>query len=313
MPKNDKIETMEDVFDEISEMSDEDVQKLEAEAATKKKDDGESGDSKEDRLTEEEAKAMLSDTTDETDGDAPGPDATATGGSVQPDLASKVSELEAELKKERQRTASWDGRIKSANEKAAKLEAENEQLKAEIEQLKFSKTNDSDKSEAEVMANFKETFPELVEVLDIYQRKIDSAVKSIPAKETPKEKPVAEPGHVAAANTVDDSTHFDEILAVHPDLNEAVGTGVLQTWINKQDTFIRPHLQQVYESGTAKQVITLMTNFKKKSGWRSQLDAGNGSQDKLKSMLATDGESPGPKTTGPDKQDYAGAAKEAGL
>lgn len=313
MPKNDTVETMEDVFDEISEMSDEDVQKAEAEAATKKKDDETSGDVTKDRLTEEEAKAMLSDSTDEKDEQTTGPDETATSGTAQPDLASKVSELEAELKKERQRTASWDGRIKSANEKAARLEADNDQLKAEIEQLKSNKPSETDQSEAAVMENFRETFPELVEVLDIYQKKIDSAVKSIPAKETPKEKPAVEDKPVVADTSVEDSKHFDEILAVHPDLNEAVSTGVLQTWINKQDDFIRTHLQKVYESGTSKQVISLMTNFKTKSGWRSQLDTGDGKQDKLKSMLATDGESPGPKAGAPDKDDFAGAAKEAGL
>ena len=264
------------------------------------------------KLTEAEAKAMLEDSTNEKDETIPGP-APATGGTAQPDLTSRVTELEAELKKERQRTASWDGRIKASNEKAKQLTAENEQLKTEIEQLKSGKADESSNSEAEVMENFKETFPELVEVLDIYQRKIDSAVKSIPAKETAKETPAAAAEPETTDTTVDDSKHFNEILDVHPDLSEAVKTGVLQTWINKQDEFIRPHLQNVYDGGTSKQVISLMTNFKKKSGWTSQLDTGNGKQDKLNSMLATDSESAGPKTEGPDKTDYAGAAKEAGL
>ena len=312
MPKNETVETIEDVFDEIEGMSDEEIRKSEAKAEAKPADGDASGDATEDRLTAEEAKALMDDTNDETEVKDPGPGDQATGGTTQPDLTSKVSELEAELKKERQRTASWDGRIKAANEKAAKLEADNEQLRAEIEQLKTSGSADSANSEAEVMATFKETFPELVEVLDIYQRKIDSAVKSIPAKATPKEEPAAKEPEEDTSN-VDNQKHFDEILAVHPDLNEAVHTGVLQTWINRQDDFIRPHLQNVYNGGTSQQVIKLMANFKKKSGWTSQLDTGKDKRDKLKSMIATDGESPGPKTEGPDKNDFAGAAKEAGL
>ena len=312
MPKNETVETIEDVFDEIEGMSDEEIRKSEAKAEAKPADGDASGDATEDRLTAEEAKALMDDTNDETEVKDPGPGDQATGGTTQPDLTSKVSELEAELKKERQRTASWDGRIKAANEKAAKLEADNEQLRAEIEQLKTSGSADSANSEAEVMATFKETFPELVEVLDIYQRKIDSAVKSIPAKATPKEEPAAKEPEEDTSN-VDNQKHFDEILAVHPDLNEAVHTGVLQTWINRQDDFIRPHLQNVYNGGTSQQVIKLMANFKKKSGWTSQLDTGKDKRNKLKSMIATDGESPGPKTEGPDKNDFAGAAKEAGL
>ena len=312
MPKNETVETIEDVFDEIEGMSDEEIRKSEAKAEAKPADGDASGDATEDRLTAEEAKALMDDANDEMEGKDSGPVDPDTGGTVQPDLTSKVSNLEAELKKERQRTASWDGRIKAANEKAAKLEADNEQLKAEIEQLKTSDSSEQATSEAQVMSNFKETFPELVEILDIYQKRVDSAVKSIPAKETPKEETPAEETE-KKDTSVDDSKHFNEILDVHPDLTEAVNTGVLQTWINRQDDFIRPHLQDVYNGGTSQQVIKLMTNFKKKSGWASQLDTGKGKRDKLRSMIATDGESPGPKTDGPDRNDYAGAAKEAGL
>lgn len=313
MPENENVETMEDVFDEIGDLSDEEIQKKTAEESKLKKDDETSGDVNEDRMTEDEAKAMMEDTNDGEGEATPSPATPATGGTAQPDLEAKVSELEAELKKERQRTGSWDGRIKAANDKVKNLEAENAQLKEDLEKSKTAVTDESANSEAEVMKNFQETFPELVEVLDIYKKNIDKKYGNVtPAKVEPEVETKPEPKPTEESD-VDTSKHFDEIQKVHPDLSEAVSTGVLQTWINKQDDFIKPHLQSVYDGGTSKQVISLMTNFKTKSGWTSQLDTGKDKDTKLRSMLETEGESPGPKTDGPDKDDFAGTAKEIGL
>jgi hypothetical protein len=104
----------------------------------------------------------------------------------------------------------------------------------------------------------------------------------------------------------------------HPDLDEMVNTGVLRTWINQQADYMRPHLDLIYQSGTTDQVIDMVKRFKEASGWKSQLDTQGADkrtaqQKKLDSLKEVNSESGGAPPEGPDKNDYDGAAKEAGL
>jgi hypothetical protein len=93
-----------------------------------------------------------------------------------------------------------------------------------------------------------------------------------------------------------------------------VKTGVLLTWINSQSEYIRSHLEAIYNKGSAEDVIKMATEFKRTTGWKSSVTQEDETkQDKLKSMLEAEGNSPGPKTDGPDKEDFAAAAKEVGL
>jgi len=224
----------------------------------------------------------------------------------------KFEESEAELKKERQKTSSWDGRIRAANKKAEQLAEENEQLR-----LQLNNQPDPDaESDKETLERFKSDFPELADVVNVLLKRVDGAA---PVRSQAKDKTVDDSdGQASDDATSGESTetndHMTEVTSKHPDLSEMVSSGVLLTWIQKQKPFMRPHLENIYYNGSSKQVIDMISEFKKSTGWKSQLDKGNNSKakaDKLASMKDVQSESGGAPTDGPDKNDFDGAFKEA--
>lgn len=271
-----------------------------------------------------EATKDQSDTSDESDNDADETDQDADQGATSDtgkpaesdttDWKAKADELEAELKKERQKTSSWDGRIKAANKRADDAEARVKELEAKVET-----TPDPDAvDEQKVLEGFRNDFPEMADVLDILQKKIDR-VKPTPQAKSRSEDVDTEgdSGESTATDEVSHTnTHLDTINEVHPDLSEMVNTGVLLTWIKKQASYIKPTLENIYYNGSAKEVIDMCSNFKEETGWKSQLDnkAGETKAEKAKRLAAmteVTSESGGAPTDGPDKNDFDGAAKEA--
>jgi len=303
----------EDVLDDIFNKSDEEL--AEAEAAKAKEADGASGDANKDQSPEAKPAEPK---------DAPAPtqeaDPTKSDTGMQADgtnWKAKAEELEAELKRERQRTGSWDGRIKAANKKVADLEAENEALRQQVEAKATDTASNEEQSEQEVMDAFRETFPELTEVVDILEKRIKKfQPAAAPAKEKPEPKDDhdEDPKPAPVDDTTAQSEHYLKLVKAHPDIDELVRSGALITWINTQPEYIQPYLNSVVSKGTTDQVINTVKEFKTKTGWKSSISVGDyGKQKKLQSMMETDGQSPGPKTDGPDRNDFAGAAKEAGL
>lgn len=233
------------------------------------------------------------------------------------DWKSKADELEAELKKERQRTSSWDGRIKAANQKVKDLEAEVKDLRAKLDDKHVKEQETEDMSDKEKMDMFREAFPELTDVVDILEKKINKiAPKETPAKVEPE--PVTPDPEPTDENSDEPSDHYRQVTKAHPELDEMVRTGVLLTWINKQPDYISGHLADIYygknNQGSSKQVIDMISEFKTKSGWKSQTARKTKDKDnKLQAMLETDKANPGTPTDGPDKNDFAGTAKSIGL
>jgi hypothetical protein len=235
----------------------------------------------------------------------------------------KAEELEAELAKERQKTSSWNGRITAANTKVKELEAKILELEAVGNIAKDSEDKATTESDNEVLERFRSDFPELSTAFDIMQKRIDG-VTPAPAKAAEPDTSTASTSSADnAADTVKDAQakvnaeHTTSIRKVHPDLPEMVNTGVLLSWINKQPSYIRPTLETIYKSGTAEDVITMVTNFKDSSGWKSQLKPADGKNktaaDKLNSMREVTSESHTPSGTEIDKNDYDQGAKDAGL
>jgi hypothetical protein len=267
-------------------------------------------------MSEEDAKGMF--TADDasvaqTDNDTGGDNTDES--SEGTDWKAKYEELDAELKKERQKTSSWNGRITAANKKAEALQKEVDQLRAQVE----AKAVDPDKeSDQEVLERFREDFPELADVVNVLEKRI---TKSQPAPAQSSEGNTdyleGDSGHSTVTDEGEvDTTHTDTIHAVHPDLAEMVNSGVLLSWIQRQKSFIKPALEDVYYRGNAQQVIDLCTQFKKQTGWKSQLDNTNAAQkaekqSKLDAMKEVNSESAGAPQDGPDKNDFAGAAAEA--
>jgi hypothetical protein len=231
----------------------------------------------------------------------------------------KAEDVEAELAKERQKTSSWNGRITAANTKVKELEAKVAELEAAPKAKEDKATTDSDN---EVLERFRKDFPELSNVVDIMQKRIDG-IAPTPAKAAEPIVPATDDSkRVVTDNATDDAEkaktdHVSAIRSVHPDLPEMVNSGVLLSWINQQPTYIRPTLETVYKSGKADEVITMVTNFKESSGWKSQLkqadDKQTAANDKLNSMIEVKSETHTPTGTGVDKNDYDQGAKDAGL
>jgi hypothetical protein len=234
------------------------------------------------------------------------------------DWKSKAEELEAELKKEKQKTSSWDGRIRAANQKAEALATENEQLK-----LQLAKVPDPDaESDKEVLDRFRKDFPELADVVDVLDKRITKS-QPAPAKDPLADVPGTDDETGSGESTDGDESdkptdHMTSIHDVHPDLPEMVNSGVLLTWIQKQKPFMRPHLEHIYYKGTASQVIDVCTQFKESTGWKSQLanqnsDKGLTKQQKLDAMKEVNSETGGAPTDGPDMSNFDQGAKDAGL
>jgi len=236
---------------------------------------------------------------------------------------SKAEAVEAELTKERQKTSSWNGRITAANNKVKELEAKILELEAVDNTAKASQDKASADSDNEVLERFRADFPELSNVVDIMQKRIDG-IAPAPAKAADLDTSASQastPETDAATKEAelqqDKANHVADIRKVHPDLPEMVNTGVLLTWINKQPTYIRPTLETIYSKGKAEDVIKMVTNFKDDTGWKSQLkqvdDKQTAADNKLNSMIEVKSETHTPDGKEIDKSDYSQGAKDAGL
>jgi len=316
---NEEEKDFDEVFNDIVDKSDEDLQ---AEADKAKETDADSGESKKDQSADAVGGKPVEDPI-KPDSSDPNPESDTEAGLTQEDWKVKAEKLEAELQKERQRTSSWDGRIKAANKKAKELEAEVKMLRAKLDE-NDSGSSEEEQSDQEVMDKFKVTFPELIDVIDIMQRKIDA--NTSPAKDPVQSDTTDDDFDPESANSDDDGNAADvavcdmaEVRKIHRDVDEAVSSGKIVTWINSQPDYIRPSLENVYYGangyGTTQQVIDLVNNFKTQTGWKSDLlKTEDTKADKLNSMMESEGGSGGPvDKTGPDKSDYDAAAKDAGF
>jgi len=311
------------VFNDIVDKTDEELSESGDDEA--KPTDEQTGESTEDSSAEAKKSDDKEDPIPEANSDQ-GKEPDTGAGVNQEDWKSRAEKAEAELQKERQRTSSWDGRINAANKKAKALEEEVKSLREKLDKKMESQQTEEELSDQEVMSQFKETFPELVEVVDILQKKIDktSAIKAKakdpePADSTYDHDPEPASSDDSAAGAQVAPDHLSQVRAVHKDMDEAVASGQILTWINNQPEYQQGALNDVYYGrngmGTTKQVIDLLSDFKKQTGWKSGLLKNEATkQDKLKSMLESEGPGDGPvDRTPPDKNDYAAAAKEAGL
>lgn len=226
-------------------------------------------------------------------------------------LMVQLDEANVKASKAEQKMKSWEGRIKAANTRVKELEA----------QLETSSTSNTDDSDQDKIDKFRKDFPEFGDVLDVmdkrYKANAPSKDKDTYDPDAPIDadvKPVAQSDNKPNASNSEPTDHFKAIVEVHPDIDELTSSKVLVTWIRKQPDYIRPHLEKVYNKGSADEVIKMVAEFKNQTGWKSQLEnAVDPKEAKLLAMRQADGsESPGPKdTNGPDKNDFDGAAKEA--
>lgn len=314
-------EDFDTVFDNIVDKSDED-RKAYAEKISES--DDVSGDTPKDQTPESDADKKPKEDPVKSDSAGQTPESDTSAGLTQDDWKAKAEQLESELQKERQRTSSWDGRIKAANNKVKKLEAEVEKLRGQLDDQLSNKKTEEEESDQEVMEKFKETFPELVDVISIFEKKLNVATANQakdPEPSTTEDDLDPEPANSDDNTNSDKSAVCDmvEVRKAHSDVDEAVSSGKIEAWINTQPDYIKPSLENVYYGangyGTTQQVIHLLNNFKNQTGWESSHKKQEDDKSaKLKGMIESEGDSGGPvDKAGPDKNDFDAAAKEAGL
>lgn len=259
-----------------------------------------------------------------------GDDPTAGEGDPVPELdTTKPSEdvvywmtrattAEEALAKEVQRTKSWSGRIKAANDAREKAEKElADAMSHKVKDLDPNATDDEQMLEA---------FPELKPLFNKLQAKIDSQSEEISSLKTAKEpepnaddldpEPIATPAAPAAPAATPTKSPREIITGAHPDFDDIMTSGKLEPWIAVQPAHIKPRLEEIYHRGTGEQVAGMITTFKKSVGWKSPAAASDEDErkKKLEAMKEVDGSTgSGPPAPGPDKDDFDGTAKEIGL
>ena len=170
--------------------------------------------------------------------------------------------------KEVQKTRSWDGRIRAANDRASKAEAELYKLTIEIAELREKGTAPSEPIETSMVDDpdikqFFDDYPELVKPFEklvvskgseIARKVVEERLKDFSPKIEKLEKKVAN-------NDVD--THFIVIEKVHPDWKSLVDNGDVDRWIEAQPLFIQQDATRVVERGSTDEVIQLLDAVKK--------------------------------------------------
>ena len=195
----------------------------------------------------------------EGDGDADSgsvvKDATNTG---DDDNADTELDYKALYEQEKQRTASWDGRLKAKDRENEAIKAEALALKRQVEAAAQSKDQQAIDDADESVSTFLTEFPELA---DPIRKMIDSAVKSTRQEIRAEVDREATPLRQAVQDSAVEK-HFSTITSQHDDFMDVVEGGELKKWIDNQPSFIRRAYDEVYNGGTATEVIELMDQFR---------------------------------------------------
>lgn len=182
-------------------------------------------------------------------------DATNTEGDTDADTELDYKAL---YEQEKQRTSSWDGRLKAKDRENEAIKAEAMALKRQVEAATQSRDQQAIDDADESVSTFLSEFPELA---DPIRKMINSAVKS-----TRQEiRAEVDRDVTPLRQTVQDSAvekHFSTITKEHDDFMDVVEAGDLKKWIDAQPSFVRRAYDEVYNGGTATEVIELMDQFR---------------------------------------------------
>ena len=255
------------------------------------------------------------------------PHASETPQSTEEDSAKvepeqQETDFEALYKQEVQKTKSWEGRIRKANQLKAEADEEVSRLRAEIQQLREQPAksdppaDDQVKLDDDTLSAFVKEFPELQAPLAALVRK---EAKSMVTQELGEINPAiqqmkqSEAERAAAAKEHAVEEHFKAIRAKHSDFDTLVGNGTLNKWIDSKPAIFQESLTRVASKGTAEEVIEMFDQLKTDLGMTSpHITTQGDKREKLKSMVAVRGGAPViPKGKEVATSDYDAAWDEA--
>lgn len=225
---------------------------------------------------------------------------------------------EVEYKKEQQKTKSWNGRIRKERERAEQAE---QKLKKTLEKSTSdidgdgttSPEGDDADDAAEAINEFTQEYPSLEKPIKAIAEKMAKTI--IEAKLT-ELQPQLDKLNTRA--TVEDEAvnddHFSSIKVAHPDFEDIRDSGKLDSWLEKQESFVRYGFERVIKEGTADEIIDMFNRYKGVKATQSSTKNQRAKvKAKAKAHMAVDGETGGPidRKGKKDKDDFDGAWDEA--
>lgn len=226
------------------------------------------------------------------------------------------------FEKEKQKTSSWNGRIRKANERAAEAEKKLSDTLQRVEALEKQLQAKSEKPQRETLPEDKGVSSDDADLQEFFEEypDLEKPLKKLVKLEAER---IADDRVAKFAPQVDEikattdeqarERHFNEIRQSHPDFEKIIKDGLLDKWIAVQPSFVKKALEIVKIEGDAQSVIEMFDSFKKSTGWRTPTtpEQSNVNQRKVDALLAVEGNTGGPPKAKPDTNDFDSAWKEA--
>lgn len=184
----------------------------------------------------------------------------------------------------------FDAKLKEYQDRENLLKAEIERLKGKSispeqsekspESEKFAKPDESgrnvEEAEAEynkVIASFKEDYPEIADpVISILQHETNKITSAIDKKLSQYMSAISAIMSPIVEHLIEiqREKHFSAIRAAHSDFDSLRDSKAVLKWIESQPAYLKEPLMEVYNSGTAEDVISLLDTYKKSSGYKRE-------------------------------------------
>ncbi len=198
-------------------------------------------------------------------------EAKAEESSATPDATTETSETPEPvlLAKDGVHTIPYSELV-NERQKSAELAAFVESQNQLIEQLKNAQAQDEGTGDTvnqdAVLAAYEGSFPEIADDMKPFiQAMIDTGIKKGLEAFQQQVQTMVAPAVKVSENAALDA-HFAQIDEAHPD-REAIIEDVGK-WIESRPAFIRDHYAQVFEKGSAAQVVELISEFKEATGYK---------------------------------------------
>lgn len=221
-------------------------------------------------------------------------------------------DYKALYEREVQRTKSWGGRLRKADQIIKDLQTQLEQHQAKVGQPKEGGQAPGAQGGSHELEAFIKEFPELERpIRQLIQQEVSTSVEQVLGQVDQRYAPV-----VQAVQQVSSSAHERAIAEAHPDYRDLATSGVVLRWIENQPPYIAESLRRVYDGGTTADVIDMLHRFKRATGFAAPKPQSNPAvssrkQQKMQALSAVPGSSSSPPKPQKKSEDFDSAWEEA--
>lgn len=235
-----------------------------------------------------------------------------------PEPAAEETNWEDLYNREVQKTKSWEGRIRKANQSASEAQEEVARLRQEIQQLRGAPKAEASAAETSLddatLEQFVKEFPEIhTPLLALVRKEARALVEKEMGDIKPTVQQIKQSADERAASDAEQAAlnHFEAIRSKHSDFQELVDNGTLEQWIETKPAIFQKALTDVRDKGTATEVIEMFDHLKRDLGLSPTSKQEGDKRDKLKSLVAVRGSAPVIPAKKPAASDYDAAWDEA--